>query len=53
MTGEAGTLIPDKARQLQEEVIQPARALLKKRTIDADTYRRFVQKYFLLTGEAK
>ena len=53
MTGEAGTLTPDKARQLQEEVIQPARALLKKRTIDADTYRRFVQKYFLLTGEAK
>lgn len=53
MTGEAGTLTPDKARQLQEEVIQPARALLKKRTIDADTYRQFVQKYFLLTGEAK
>ncbi|MBQ5880908.1 MAG: hypothetical protein IIW61_04785, partial [Bacteroidaceae bacterium] len=53
MTGEAGTLTPDKARQLQEEVIQPARALLKKRTIDADTYRRFVQKYFLLTGEAE
>ncbi len=52
-THSAGAITLTKAQQLQEEVIKPARTLLKKHNVHADSYRQLAQRYYLITSSAQ